>query len=234
MRRVLLVAALVAVVKPAPAQQAAVPRRGLVISRSTTLRAGVYNLAARPGPDSAVIVVRGDNITLDMRGVHLIGAPPDGEPDRAAGVAIFVDSGTNVTIRGAHIRGYKVAILARQTRNLRLLDNDLSYNWKPRLYSLVEHESLVDWLSYHHNEKDEWLRFGSAVYLRDVFGGEIRGNIVHQGMNGLLMTNSDSLLIWNNDFSFNSGLGIGMYRSSHNRIMHNRVDYNVRGYSEGF
>jgi hypothetical protein len=53
-------------------------------------------------------------------------------------------------------------------------------------------------------------------------------------MNGLLMTQTDSLLVWNNDFSFNSGLGIGMYRSSHNRVMHNRVDFNVRGYSEGF
>ena len=48
------------------------------------------------------------------------------------------------------------------------------------------------------------------------------------------MTRSDSLLVWNNDFSFNSGLGVGLYRSSDNRIMHNEFDYNVRGHSEGF
>lgn len=183
--------------------------------------------------DSAIIVVRGSNITLDLAGVQLAGSR-DVDPDRAAGVAILVDGGSNITIKNARIRGYKIAILARGTRNLRLLDNDLSFNWKPRLYSIVEHESLADWLSYHQNEKDEWMRFGSAIYLRDVKHGEIRGNTVHQGMNGLLMTRTDSLLVWNNDFSFNSGLGVGMYRSDHNRIMHNKVDYNVRGYSEGF
>ena len=31
---------------------------------------------------------------------------------------------------------------------------------------VVEHESLVDWLSFHHNEKGEWLRFGAAIYLQ--------------------------------------------------------------------
>jgi len=49
-----------------------------------------------------------------------------------------------------------------RTRGLWLIDNDLSYNWKPRLYSVIEHESLIDWLSFHHNEKDEWLRYGAV------------------------------------------------------------------------
>jgi len=214
--------------------QAGVPlTRGMVITRSTTIRAGTYHLKSA-STDTALIVVRGENITVTMTGVTLAGAADDDDPDEAAGLAILVDSGSNVTIRGAHIRGYKVAIMARGTRNLRLLDNDLSFNWKPRLYSGVEHESLVDWLSYHQNEKDEWLRYGAAIYLRGVKGGELKGNTVNQGMNGLLLTDTDSLLVWNNDFSFNSGLGVGLYRSDNNRILHNRVDYNVRGYSEGF
>ncbi|MGH7679137.1 MAG: NosD domain-containing protein [Gemmatimonadaceae bacterium] len=214
--------------------QTVVPKSGLVITRSTTLRAGTYLLPAPKDSSAALITVRGSDLTVDLTGVQLHGAPIDSDPDSAAGIAILVDSGANITIRGARIRGYKVAILARGTRNLRLHDNNLSFNWKPRLYSLVEHESLVDWLSYHRNEKNEWLRYGAAIYLDGVTRGEIRGNTVHQGMNGLLATRTDSLLVWNNDFSFNSGLGIGLYRSDYNRIMHNRVDYNVRGYSEGF
>jgi parallel beta-helix repeat protein len=217
---------------PAAAQVA--PKAGMIVTRSTTIRAGTYSLPAPKDSGEALITVRGSNITLDLTGVTLLGAPIDSDPDKGAGIAIRVDSGANVTIRGGKIRGYKVGILVRGTRNVRLFDNDLSFNWKPRLYSLVEHESLVDWLSYHQNEKNEWLRYGAGVYLDGVRGGEVRGNTVHQGMNGLLMTRTDSLLVWNNDFSFNSGLGIGMYRSDHNRIMHNRVDYNVRGYSEGF
>jgi parallel beta-helix repeat protein len=207
--------------------------RRLLITKTTRIQPGTYRLKSNT-MDTALVIIRGDNITLNLTGVSMLGAGEEDDPDKAAGLAILVDGGSNITIRGGRIRGYKVAIMARGTRNLRILDSDLSFNWKPRLYSGVEHESLTDWLSYHQNEKDEWLRFGAAIYLRGVRGGEIKGNTVHQGMNGLLMAETDSLLVWNNDFSFNSGLGIGMYRASHNRIMHNRVDYNVRGFSEGF
>jgi parallel beta-helix repeat protein len=209
-------------------------RPGLVITRSVRVVPRTYRLAAPRSLDSAVIVIRGNDITVDFSGATLAGTRPDADPDAAAGVAIIIDGGRNVTVRNARIRGYKVRILARGTRGLSLIDNDLSDNWKPRLFSLVEHESLADWLSYHHNEKDEWLRFGAAAYLSDVKGGEIRGNTVQHGMNGILLVRSDSLTLWNNVVSFNSGIGFGLYRSSDNRILHNHADYNVRGYSHGF
>jgi parallel beta-helix repeat protein len=209
-------------------------RAGLVISRSVRVRPGVYRLAAPASLDSPLVTVRGDDVTVDFAGATLIGTRDGAAPDEARGLALLIDGGRKVTVRRARIHGYKVAVLARRTSALRLVDNDLSRNWKPRLYSLIEHESLVDWLSFHHNENREWLRFGAAVYLEDVHGGEVRGNIAEQGMNALLMTRSESLVVWNNGFSFNSGLGIGLYRSSDNRIMHNQVDYNVRGYSHGF
>ncbi len=139
-----------------------------------------------------------------------------------------------MVVRNAHVRGYRIAILAVGTRDLSLLDNELSYNWKPRLFSLVEHESLVDWLSYHRNDDREWMRFGAAIYLEDVRGGEVRGNRAVQGMNGLLMTRTDSVTVRDNEFAYNSGLGIGLYRSSGNTLVRNRLDYNVRGYSHGF
>ncbi|MFL5609579.1 MAG: right-handed parallel beta-helix repeat-containing protein [Gemmatimonadaceae bacterium] len=208
-------------------------RPGLVITRSARIAARVYRLPA-DSVDSAVITIRGDNITLDFGGATMEGTPRGTDPDRARGVAILVDGGRNVRITNARIRGYKIGVLARRTRNLSLLDNDLSGNWKPRLYSVVEHESLVDWLSFHKNDADEWLRYGAAAYLSDVAGGEIRGNTVTQGMNGLMLVRTNGLRIWNNNFSFNSGVGIGLYRSSNDTIMHNQVDYNVRGYSEGF
>lgn len=209
-------------------------RPGLVITRSVRVVPKVYRLRAPSSLDSAVITIRGNDITVDFTGATMEGVDPQSPPDLAAGVAIRVDGGRDIHIRGARVRGYKVGILARRTRGLTLEENDLSYNWKPRLYSLVGHESLVDWLSFHHGENDEWLRYGAAVYLADVKGGEIRDNRAVQGMNGLLLVRSDSLRIAANDFSYDSGLGIGLYRSSHNEIVHNRLDYDVRGYSEGF
>jgi parallel beta-helix repeat protein len=211
-----------------------VPHAGLVITTSVRIAPGTHRLTAPASLDSALLIVRGNDITIDFDGAELVGAEPDADPDLAAGVAIRIEGGSNVRIRNARIRGFKVGILSRGTRGLELTNNDLSHNWKPRLFSLVEHESLTDWLSYHHNEKDEWLRFGAAVYLADVTGGEIHGNTVRQGMNGVMLVRSDSMRIRNNTIEFNSGVGIGLYRSNANVIQHNHAGYNVRGYSEGF
>lgn len=216
------------------AMQLPSPQAGMVITRSTRVRPGTYRLPAPGHPDSAVIVVRGDSLTLDLTGVVLEGMPPQSDPDLASGVAIRVDGGRNVRIVGARIRGYKVGILARGTRGLEVRGSDLSHNWKPRLFSLVEHESLVDWLSFHSNESSEWLRFGAAIYLDNVSGGLVQGNTVTQGMNGLLMNRVDHVTVRDNTFSYNSGLGIGLYRSSDNLIVRNAVDFNIRGYSHGF
>jgi parallel beta-helix repeat protein len=209
-------------------------RTGMVITSSVTVKQKTYRIRPPKSPDSAAITIRGDNITVDFAGASVQGIGGDADPDSARGVAIFVDGGTNVRILNANIRGYKIAIRARGTRNLELTGNDVSYNWKPRLFSLIEHESLVDWLSFHHNEKGEWLRYGAGIYLDSIDGGTVKGNRCVQGMNALLLTRSGHLRITENNFSFNSGLGIGLYRSSNNTIMHNRLDYNVRGYSHRF
>ncbi len=211
-------------------------RPGLVITRSVRVVPKTYRIPAPASLDSAVLTVKGDDITVDFQGATLQGidSAADPPPDAAAGVAIRIEGGRTVRIINARVRGYRVGILARGTRDVSLIDNDVSYNWKPRLFSLVEHESLVDWLTFHHNEKDEWLRYGAAIYLADVSGGEVRGNRAVQGMNGLLLARSDRLHIRDNEFSFNSGLGVGLYRSSDNTIVHNRIDYDVRGYSHRF
>ncbi len=209
-------------------------RSGLVIRKSVSIKPGTYRLPAPPSPDSAVITIRGDSITVDFGGATLQGSDTQSDPDGFSGVAIRIDGGKNVSILHAKIRGYKIGILAQGTRGLALVDNDVSYNWKPRLFSLIEHESLVDWLSFHHNDKSEWLRYGAGIYLASVRGGAVRNNRCEQGMNGLLIVRSDHVLVTENNFSFNSGVGIGLYRSNYNRFMYNRLDYNVRGYSHRF
>ncbi|HEX9564634.1 MAG TPA: NosD domain-containing protein [Gemmatimonadaceae bacterium] len=207
---------------------------GLVITRSVRILPATYRIAAPASADSAVVTVRGDGLTVDFSGVRLEGIDPTSDPDLARGVALRIEGGSNVRILNARIRGYHVGILARGTIGLDIVNSDLSHNWKPRLFSVIEHESLADWLSFHNNEGGEWLRFGAAIYLDNVHGGTIRGNTVTQGMNALLMNRVDHVTVRDNDFSFNSGLGIGLYRSSDNVIVRNRADFNVRGYSDGF
>jgi parallel beta-helix repeat protein len=215
------------------AQSTVAFRPGMRVTESVRVRPGTYETPAPSSPDEALIIVAGQGITLDLSGVVLRGLTVEADPDLATGVAVRVDGGSEVTIVGGTIRGYRFGILARGTRNLSIRGTDLSYNWKPRLFSQVGQESLVDWLSFHNNEADEWMRFGAAIYLEGVRGGDVTGARAVQGMNGLLMVGTDSVRIQGNDFSYSSGLGIGLYRSSWNEIVRNRLDYDVRGYSEG-
>ena len=217
----------------APAAPPQPPTAGTVISRSRTFRPGEYRLPSS-GIRQPAITIRGSDLTVDFRGVTLRGASDTAEPDTFTGLAVLVDGGENVTIKNLTARGYKIGLLARGTKHLRVVGADLSYNWKARLYSLVEHESLLDWLSYHHNDADEWTEQGAGLYLADTDGAEVEGSRVVQGQNGLMLVRSANAKIWNNTFSYLSGVGVGLYRSSGNAIQHNRIDYCVRGYSEGF
>ena len=207
---------------------------GMVIDRSVTLRPAVYRMAASADLARPALAIRGDGITVDFNGAQLVGGAGGADPDTFAGVGILIDGGSRVTLKNAVIRGYKVGILARRSPGLHLTGNDLSHNWKQRLYSGIVKESLVDWMSYHQNEKDEWLRYGAAIYLSDSDRAEIDHNVVLQGQNGLMVARSSGLKIWNNTFQFLSSVGVGLYRVTGSTIMHNRIDWCVRGYSHGF
>ena len=39
----------------------------------------------------------------------------------------------------------------------------------------LDREDLSDWMSYHQNEKDEWLRYGAGISLRRCPGFEVKG-----------------------------------------------------------
>ena len=229
-----LAAALVMFLVPVGARQAAqeaTPVSGMVISESARIKPGTYRLTVKD--DVPAITIRGENLTVDFTGVTIEGGAPLGDPDRYAGVGILIEGGRGVTVRGATVRGYKVGLLARKSPALHLTANDFSYNWKSRLWSTPEHESLVDWLSYHDNDKDQWLRYGAAIYLAECDGAEVDNNRAVQGQNGLMVTRSAKLRIWNNTFSWMSGVGLGLYRATDSVIQHNRLDWNVRGYSHG-
>jgi parallel beta-helix repeat protein len=229
----LLALSLVAVPVAHQQPSGVVPTTGMVISESTRIRPGTYRLTSRD-LNTPAITIRENDVVLDLTGVTLEGGEPYGDPDRYAGVGILIDGGRNVTIRGGAIRGYKVGLLTRKALKLHLTGGDYSYNWKPRLLSGIEHENAADWLSYHQNEKDEWLRYGAGIYLSECDTCEIDNNRAVQGQNGLLVTKSTQAKIWNNTFSWMSGLGIGMYRTTDSQVMHNKLDYDVRGYSHGF
>jgi len=205
---------------------------GMKITKTFKARKATYKLDAQ-SDDQPVVIIEGNNITVDFNNATLKGSNDKNQPDEFYGTAIIIRNCRNVTIKNLNVRGYKIAILARNVERLKLDNCDLSYNYRQHLNSTQEKEDISDWMSYHHNEKDEWLRYGAAIYMRNCNNPIISRCNVTGGQNALMMMECNDGKIYNNDFSFNSGIGIGMYKCSRNEVMYNRINFNVRGYSHG-
>ncbi len=208
-------------------------KKDLVISSSVNVIAKEYKIAADTSLNKPVILIEGNNITVDFKKAVLTGSTGKLSPDEFYGTAIIIRNSKNVTIKNLFARGYKIAVRVENTDGLHLENCDFSYNYRQHLNSTPEYEDISDWLSHHHNEKDEWLRYGAAIYMRNCNNSVISNCTVTNGQNALMMTDCNNNIIKQNFFCFNSGLGIGMYRSSNNKIISNNLDWNVRGYSHG-
>lgn len=207
-------------------------RHGSVLDSSLIIKA-IYNFNASDSINVPLIRIEGNNITVDFNNCTIQGSNDKQFPNEFYGLAILI-KGDNITLKNVNIRGYKVAIMAIGCDNLKIENSDLSYNFRQHLKSNWLREDVSDWMSYHNNEDDEWLRFGAGIYLKDCRKPVIQNNTITNGQCGLMMVRTTEGLITGNNFSFNSAIGIGMYRSNNNQVISNRLDFNVRGYSHGF
>jgi len=217
------------------AQKATIPSVGMHIKKTILVAPGHYSLPTQDTnsiqKQGGVIIIEGKNIVLDLAGVVLDGAGPSFMPDQFSGIAIEIKPGSShITIKNATIKGYKIGIKADSVEALTIDNCDLSYNYRDALKSNFEKENEDDWMSFHQNEKDEWMRYGAGIYIKNCKGATITNNTVTNGQCGLMLTSCTDALVTDNNFSFNSGIGIGLYKSSYNNINHNTLDFNVRGY----
>lgn len=205
----------------------------MIINESAIIKTAEYALHS-DSLNKPIIIIEGNNITIDFNNAVINGKLGEQMPNEFTGLGILIKNSKNIIIKNLKARGFKVALMAENVDSLQILDSDFSYNYRMKLYSIRERENFQDWLSYHNNENDEWLRYGAGIYLKNCNQALIKNIHITQNQNALLMTQCNDGLFYNNTFNFNSGLGIGMYRSSRNRIMHNDLDFNIRGHSEGF
>ncbi len=206
---------------------------GIRITATTSFVKAVYRIDAAMDTSRPVMIVEGNDMVLDFEGVILKGSNSKKRPDEFFGVALLIRNSKRVTIRNLKASGYKVALKARNVEQLVLDNCDLGYNYRQHLNSTQEKEDMSDWMSYHRNENDEWLRYGAAIYLKDCDRFVVKNCAVTGGQNALMMMRCNNGKIYNNNFSFNSGIGIGMYRCTGNQVLYNKLNFNVRGYSHG-
>ena len=207
-------------------------KKGMVIKKTIKIKKGTYNIDAFDSLDKAVIVIEGNNIIVDFNRAILRGSAGKTKPDQFFGTAVMIRKGKNITIRNLVARGYKIALFASGIEGLIIENCDFSYNYRPSLNSFEE-KLLPGWSYYHANENDQWMQHGAAMYLKYSDNLLVKNCKVTGGQNALMLTACNDGQFYNNDFSFNSGFGIGMYRCSNNKVLYNKLDFNVRNYGPG-
>ena len=184
---------------------------------------------------NGVIQIGASHIEIDFTsGSVLRGSPPDARPDAYHGFGIHLNGHQGVTIRGARISGFWCGLFAKKADGLVLDDIDASDNRRSFLKSTPVAEDGGDWLFGHDNDKRQWLtNYAAAIYIEESAGVTVRHSRVWHGQNALCLDRVTRSKIFDNDFSFNSGWGIALWRCSSNVISRNAVDFCVRGYSHG-
>ena len=199
---------------------------GLVIQHALTIQNGIYQINAAGDLSKPVLIISGDNIQIDFNDATLKGAEAGVPPNQFSGLGILIENATNVTIRNLNVQGYKVGVLARNVTNLTIENANLSYNYRQHLNTILPN------LDYITLDKEQWLQQGAAIALEQCKKATIKDVLVTGGQNGLFLRNCQEGLFFNNTIQFNSGIGIGLFESSKNRIMHNQLDWNVRNRAE--
>jgi parallel beta-helix repeat protein len=209
-------------------------KAGLLITKSTIFQNEQYLIEADSSLQLPLIRISGKNIEVDFNQAILNGTKHPDRPDLLKGLAIYIAAGSeNITIKNLSVHGYKIAVMAESVKQLLIINCDFSYNFRPELFSTREKEDERDWMSYHHNESGEWKEKGAGIFLMKCNNAIIKNNRISGNQCALLMVQCEKAKVYDNNFSFNSGLGIGLYRSSNNLIYHNQLDFNIRGLSFG-
>ena len=183
-----------------------------------------------------VVQVAADGIRLVFEpGSVLRGAADPVAPDQFQGFGVRLDGHSGVTIEGLEARGYKAGLFATHADGLRVVGAELSDNFAQRLHSTPEVcDDGADWLACHDNDAKEWLsNYGASIYIADSSRVSVVDCRARRTQNGLLLDRVSDSDVLGNDFSFLSGWGLGLWRSSNNRIAHNAFDFCIRGYSHG-
>jgi nitrous oxidase accessory protein NosD len=225
---------------PALSMQAPLPL--LTVLHDDTLVDHSCRLVVPPGSvlvdehGDGIVIVVADGVRIEMDPDSVLrGASPETPRDNLTGLGIVVDGQRDVTLAGLSVSGFRCGILARNADGLLIEDCDLSDNFGQRLRSTpAAADDGSDWLSPHHNDQQEWRRrYGAGLAIEQSRDVTLRRCRARRVQNGAILDRVTDSKVYDNDFSFLSGWGLALWRSSGNTICRNALDFCVRGYSHG-
>jgi parallel beta-helix repeat protein len=192
-------------------------------------------LVIRDANNNGVLHVESDGIAVVFAaGSVLRGAPEETPLDELTGTAIRISGHKYVLLSGLEVEGFHAGLVAEDCEWLWIHNADFDRHYAAELHSNTTREASEDWLWPHANDNGEWLaNYGASVSIARSSHVELDGVTARHAQNGILFDRVAHSKVENCDASYLSGWGLAMWRSSDNRILGNRFDFCVRGYSHG-
>lgn len=152
---------------------------------------------------------------LDLEGVHLRGASGAISPAEFTGYGLVLVDCHDVTVRGGRLGGYRSCLVLDRCSGV-IVEDVVFDGWANE--RLLASESRAD----------GYPSFGSALLATDCEGIVVRRCTGRRGQNGIELIDVERAQVYENDFSFLTGIGFRAERVAHSKIAHNRFDYCAR------
>jgi parallel beta-helix repeat protein len=203
---------------------------GQVISQSVRVVPG-ERLVLPPGPPTTAITIKGNDITVDFADAYIRG-DKDVYHNRENfnGVGVLIEGCTNVTIRNAHVQGFRFNVRVVNSHNVRIENCDVSFS---RAIRMMQNGSTLDtFLNLRDNR--EWRKYGAGILLEGSEDCTVEKCFGTGALIGAALVDCNRCTVDNSDFSFNGGWGVALSHSSGNTVSWNHLDFVDRVWGGGW
>jgi len=213
----------------AMSQEVTIDRDNMEITESVKIAPGVYRVV--DADNNGVLHIKGDNIIVDFQGATLTALGPDqADLSKAEGIGVAVSDARNATLANANVHGYLFNVKGFKAPGLKVAGCDVSRSRAQRI--AAGGQPLSIWL--HLRSLEAWRGDGAGLWLERCDGATVRGCRSNGAQNGLLLVDSAECTVTENDFSFNSGFGVGLWSSARNTVAFYWIDFVNRPWGGGW
>ena len=192
-------------------------------------KVGVYR--ARGNRDHAVWVIRRNNVVFDLTGRSLIAERGSQESQGdAEGVGILLEGCSNVTLKNVAVSGFRYNILAKNCTNLRILGGKVNGS---RAIRIADGGKPIEQFLNLRN-LSAWRSYGAGIWLEKCAKAEVRGCTAQFAQNGIVLVDSTTTLVTENQCSYNSGWGIAFWNTNNSAVVWNHADFCNRPWAGGW
>ncbi len=225
-----LLAGAAAAVQAASPPTIRIDRDNLVITRSVRVQPGRYVVADKDG--NGVLQIGADNVVVDFGGARLLSCPDPEKADREkfSGIGVNVRGHRGVVLKNAVVQGFGCNIKVQDASRVTIKNCDVNFS---RAQRLLQSGTPVDSF-LNIRDVRAWRGYGAGIWLENAVDSAVTGCRGSGAQDGLILVNSRRCSVRENDFSFNSAFGIGLYGSSDNVVCWNRADFVNRPWGGGW